>query len=61
MQQTLIAFSLMALVVVAGVVIGFYLRHNVLERSIRRGIARENFQREAIAVSASRNRITLTP
>lgn len=49
MERTIIAYLLMAALIAAGIGIGLYLRHNSRERSYRRRIVRENFQRESRA------------
>jgi hypothetical protein len=52
MERTVIAYTLMALLIVAGIGIGLFLRRNSRERSLRRRLAREKFQREARAQAA---------
>lgn len=54
MERTIFAYSLMALFVVAGLIIGLHLRHNSRERSLQREIARQKFQRQARAVADGR-------
>jgi hypothetical protein len=44
----------MALLVLAGVVIGLYLRHNSRERSMQRRLARAKSQRKARTVATDR-------
>lgn len=58
MERTLIAYSLMALLVVAGVVIGLYLRRSSRELTLRRQRAREKFQRQATTLANGRQQRT---
>lgn len=54
MERTIIAFSLMALLVLASVLIGLSLRRHSRQRFAQRRHARSKFQREARAVASGR-------
>lgn len=54
MERTIIAFSLMAVLVFAGIWIGVHLRRNSRERLEQRRQARGKFQRQAKAIAAGR-------
>lgn len=54
MERTIIAFSVMTLLVLAGLWIGVHLRRNSRERFTQRRLAREKFQRQAKAVATGR-------
>jgi ABC-type bacteriocin/lantibiotic exporter with double-glycine peptidase domain len=54
MERTIIAFSLMALLVLAGLWIGIHLRRNSRQRFEQRRQARGKFQRQARAVAVGR-------
>lgn len=50
MERTLLAYSLMAFLIMAGIVIGIFLRRSSRELSVRRQRARQKFQRQARAL-----------
>lgn len=52
MERTIIAFALMALLLVAGIAVGLYLRHNSRARTILRDAARDRARWEARADDA---------
>jgi hypothetical protein len=52
LERTIIAYSLMAILVAAGIAIGLYLRRNSRERSIARQRAREKFMRKERTAAA---------
>ena len=56
MERTIFAFSLMAVLALAGLWIGVHLRRNSRERFTQRQLAREKLQRQAKAVADGRRR-----